>query len=59
MTTSAASDTLGRPVWYELMTTDTRPPKRFTRTWSAGPRRRWGAPIPTPFKRSGDVRSPA
>ena len=34
--TTAASRLLGRPVWYELMTTDTRPPKRSTRTWWAG-----------------------
>ena len=36
----ATSTLLGRPLWYELMTTDMKRPKRSTGTLWAGPRRR-------------------
>ena len=37
--TVAVSTLLGRPVWFELMTTDTKAPKRSTTRWSAGRQR--------------------
>jgi len=48
---------LGRPIWYELMTTDTAAAESFYKDvvgWAAAPFP--GAPMPyTVFKRSGDV----
>src|SRR6188474_3480069 len=55
--TTAVSTLLGRPVWYELMTTDPAAAETFYGKvigWSAGP----FSESPTPytlFKRSGDV----
>ena len=55
--TSASSPLLGRPLWYELMTTDTKPAERFYQTvvgWTTAPFD--GSPVPyTMFKRTGDV----
>ena len=55
--TTAASTLLGRPVWYELMTTDPAAAETFyTKVvgWTAAPME--GAPSPyTIFKRGGDV----
>ncbi|MEO5894131.1 MAG: VOC family protein [Vicinamibacterales bacterium] len=52
-----SSTLLGRPIWYELMTTDTAAAETFYKTvvgWTAAPFE--GAPDPyTIFKRSGDV----
>lgn len=53
----AASTLLGRPLWYELMTTDTKAAESFYRTvlgWTATPFDQ--APMPyTVFNRSGGV----
>jgi uncharacterized protein len=53
----AASTLLGRPLWYELMTTDTSAAERFYRTvvgWTSAPFE--GSPQPyTMFKRRGEV----
>jgi predicted enzyme related to lactoylglutathione lyase len=55
--TTAASSLLGRPVWYELMTTDPAAAEAFYRNvvgWTSAPFE--GAPQPyTIFKRSGQV----
>jgi uncharacterized protein len=55
--TTTVSPVLGRPVWYELMTTDTAAAETFYRNvigWTSAPFQ--GAPDPyTLFKRSGDV----
>src|SRR5262245_54052957 len=55
--TTASSTLLGRPVWYELMTTDTKAAETFYRNvigWTPAPFE--GSPNPyTVFKRSGDV----
>ena len=55
--TTAASTLLGRPVWYELMTTDTVAAETFYKKvigWTSAPFE--GSPDPyTQFKRSGDV----
>lgn len=55
--TTAASTLLGRPVWYELMTTDTAAAETFYKNvvgWTAGPFE--GSPNPyTVFKRKGDL----
>ena len=55
--TTAASTLLGRPVWYELMTTDPAAAETFyTKVvgWTAAPFE--GSPDPyTIFKRRGDV----
>jgi len=55
--TTAVSTLLGRPVWYELMTTDPTAAEKFYRNvvgWSSSPFE--GSPDPyTVFKRSGDV----
>jgi uncharacterized protein len=55
--TTTVSQLLGRPVWYELMTTDTAAAERFYRNvvgWTAAPFD--GSPTPyTVLKRSGDV----
>src|SRR5688500_1671265 len=55
--TTASSTLLGRPVWYELMTTDPAAAEAFYKNvvgWSASPFE--GSPTPyTAFKRSGDV----
>ena len=55
--TTAVSTLLGRPVWYELMTTDPSAAEKFYDTvvgWSSAPFQ--GSPQPyTVFKRSGDV----
>jgi predicted enzyme related to lactoylglutathione lyase len=55
--TTAVSTLLGRPVWYELMTTDTAAAEKFYKNvvgWNAAPFD--GSPTPyTVFKRSGDV----
>ena len=54
---TTASTLLGRPVWYELMTTDPAAAEKFYRTvvgWTAMPFE--GSPEPyTIFKRKGDV----
>ena len=51
------SPVLGRPVWYELMTTDTKAAEAFYKKvvgWTSAPFE--GSPHPyTTFKRSGDV----
>jgi uncharacterized protein len=53
----AVSPLLGRPVWYELMTTDMPAAEKFYKTvvgWTAAPFE--GSPAPyTVFKRSGQV----
>jgi predicted enzyme related to lactoylglutathione lyase len=52
-----ASTLLGRPVWYELMTTDMKAAESFYKTvvgWTAGPFDGAGAPY-TALSRSGDV----
>ena len=53
----ASATLLGRPIWYELMTTDTAAAERFYRTvvgWTAAPMD--AAPMPyTVFSRSGDA----
>ena len=55
--TTAVSTLLGRPVWYELMTTDISAAEKFYDKvvgWSSAPFQ--GSPEPyTVFKRSGDV----
>ena len=55
--TTAVSTLLGRPVWYELMTTDPAAAEKFYKSvvgWSSAPFE--GSPDPyTVFKRSGDV----
>ena len=55
--TTAASTLLGRPVWYELMTTDTAAAEKFYQNvigWTSAPFD--ASPNPyTVFKRSGDV----
>jgi|KBSMisStandDraft_5_1062788.scaffolds.fasta_scaffold203448_3 uncharacterized protein len=55
--TTAVSTMLGRPVWYELMTTDMAAAETFYKNvigWTSAPFR--GAPDPyNVFKRSGDV----
>ena len=55
--TTAASTLLGRPVWYELMTTDMAAAEAFYKNvvgWTSNPFE--GSPEPyTLFKRSGDV----
>jgi predicted enzyme related to lactoylglutathione lyase len=55
--TTAASTLLGRPVWYELMTTDTKAAETFYKNvigWSSAPFD--ASPNPyTVFKRGGDV----
>ena len=55
--TTSASPVLGRPLWYELMTTDTKAAEAFYRTvvgWTSAPFA--GSPQPyTLFSRSGDV----
>src|SRR5919106_3014776 len=54
---TVSSTLLGRPVWYELMTTDTAAAETFYKNvigWTAAPFE--GSPSPyTQFKRSGDV----
>ena len=54
---TAVSRVLGRPVWYELMTTDTAAAETFYKNvvgWTSAPFE--GSPTPyTVFKRSGDV----
>jgi predicted enzyme related to lactoylglutathione lyase len=55
--TTAVSTLLGRPVWYELMTTDTAAAEKFYKNvvgWNSAPFD--GSPTPyTVFKRSGEV----
>jgi len=55
--TTAVSTMLGRPVWYELMTTDMAAAETFYKNvigWTSAPFR--GTPDPyNVFKRSGDV----
>jgi predicted enzyme related to lactoylglutathione lyase len=55
--TTAVSPLLGRPVWYELMTTDVAAAETFYKNvvgWTSAPFE--GSPMPyTVFKRSGDV----
>ena len=55
--TTTATTVLGRPLWYELMTTDTKAAEKFYRTvvgWTAVPFE--GSPQPySTFNRSGDV----
>jgi len=55
--TTAVSTLLGRPVWYELMTTDAQAAEKFYRTvigWTSEPFEH--SPMPyTVFKRAGDV----
>jgi uncharacterized protein len=57
MTVSASSTVLGRPLWYELMTTDMAAAEKFYGAvvgWSASPFE--GSPEPyTLFNRSGDI----
>ena len=55
--TTAASTLLGRPVWYELMTTDPSAAEKFYDNvvgWSSAPFQSSPQPY-TVFKRSGDV----
>ena len=55
--TTATSTLLGRPVWYELMTTDTAAAEKFYRAvigWTAAPFDQSPNPY-TLFKRGGDV----
>jgi uncharacterized protein len=55
--TTAVSTLLGRPVWYELMTTDPAAAEKFYKNvvgWSSTPFEGSSAPY-TVFKRSGDV----
>jgi predicted enzyme related to lactoylglutathione lyase len=55
--TTTASTLLGRPVWYELMTSDTAAAERFYTSvigWTASPFAEAQQPY-TVFKRSGDV----
>jgi uncharacterized protein len=55
--TAAASTLLGRPLWYELMTTDTNGAETFYRAvvgWTAKPFEGSSQPY-TVFNRSGDV----
>ena len=58
--TTAASTLLGRPVWYQLMTTDTAAAETFYKDvigWTAAPFE--GSPDPyTIFNRQGDVGLP-
>jgi hypothetical protein len=55
--TTASSTLLGRPVWYELMTTDTAAAEKFYKNvvgWTSAPFEE--SPLPyTVFKRRGDV----
>ncbi len=55
--TTTSSTLLGRPVWYELMTTDTAAAEKFYKTvvgWTAAPFPDASMPY-TVFKRKGDV----
>jgi predicted enzyme related to lactoylglutathione lyase len=55
--TTVTSSVLGRPLWYELMTTDTRGAETFYTNvigWSAAPFEGASQPY-TIFKRSGDI----
>ena len=55
--TTASSTLLGRPVWYELMTTDTAAAEKFYKNvvgWTSAPFAESPSPY-TVFKRSGDV----
>jgi uncharacterized protein len=55
--TTAVSTLLGRPVWYELMTTDTAAAEKFYRNvvgWTSAPFAASHTPY-TVFKRSGQV----
>jgi uncharacterized protein len=55
--TTAVSTLLGRPVWYELMTTDTAAAEKFYKNvvgWNSAPFAESPNPY-TVFKRSGDV----
>ena len=55
--TTATAPLLGRPLWYELMTTDTKPAERFYQTvvgWTSAPFEASPEPY-TMFKRTGDV----
>src|SRR5438874_813296 len=55
--TTATTTLLGRPLWYELMTTDMKGAEAFYRTvlgWNTAPFAGAGQPY-TLFKRSGDV----
>src|SRR5262245_34660013 len=55
--TVATSSLLGRPLWYELMTTDTKGAEVFYRTvvgWAASPFKGSAQPY-TMFNRTGDV----
>jgi len=55
--TTAVTPLLGRPVWYELMTTDTAAAEKFYRNvigWTSAPFENSPNPY-TVFKRSGDV----
>ena len=55
--TTATSSVLGRPLWFELMTTDMKAAEKFYKTvvgWTSAPFE--GSPQPyTMFKRGGDV----
>jgi len=57
MTTSTSSTLLGRPIWFELMTTDTAAAETFYKKvvgWTAAPMP--AAPMPyTVFNRAGDA----
>src|SRR5690349_6770104 len=55
--TTAVSTLLGRPVWYELMTTDTAAAEKFYKNvvgWNSAPFAESPNPY-TVFKRNGDV----
>ena len=55
--TTSASPVLGRPLWYELMTTDTKAAEAFYRTvvgWTSAPFASSPQPY-TLFSRNGDV----
>ena len=55
--TVATTTLLGRPLWYELMTTDMKTAEAFYRTvvgWKTSPFDGAGQPY-TMFNRSGDV----
>src|SRR3954469_4023557 len=55
--TTAVSTLLGRPVWYELMTTDTTAAEKFYRNvigWTSAPFEESPNPY-TVFKRGGDA----
>ena len=57
---TTVSSVLGRPVWYELMTTDMKAAEKFYRSGrlDVGALRGLAKPY-TMFNRSGDVPSPA